>query len=282
MSPTGRKVCAGLGVSAASIVVPFIELRIARHGHKIIEQDFKLDGHVGHEGVASAARATPLHIVWLGDSTAAGVGADGVDGALPRQVATHLTRPVSMNVFARSGARIADVVAQQVPRLASLGSAPDLILVSVGANDVSGRTPRRAFVRDYTTMLEASVATGARVVVLGVPDMSCALVLAEPLRTFVGMRARVVDRWLRAAVANHGGVGYVDLTGRKRVPRRALGDYLCADRYHPNDAGYRVWAALVGERVTEFLNQPVVVGGGLVEELGVALHHNASGATVAS
>jgi lysophospholipase L1-like esterase len=234
-------------MSVVGVVVPFVEIHLARRGLKLSSGDLLLDGPVGHDGSDEAT-----DIVWLGDSTAAGVGASEPDGALPRQVAAHLTRPVSLQVFARSGAKVADVVADQLPRLAGLRHAPELIIISVGANDVAGRTRRRRFIADYTTMLDAAAASGAHVVVLGIPDMSSAMLLAQPLRVIAGARARVVDRWIRSAAALHADhVTYVDLTAYERVPRKHVANYLSADRYHPNAVGYQVWANLVAERVND-------------------------------
>jgi len=53
-------------------------------------------------------------IVWLGDSTAAGVGASSSSGTLLSQVADGLTAPgISVTDLAVSGARVADVLAER-------------------------------------------------------------------------------------------------------------------------------------------------------------------------
>ena len=65
-------------------------------------------------------RAPPLRMVWLGDSTAAGVGASSADGAIPRRVAAASTGPSTSRSLAVSGDRVADVVDDQVDGLAAL------------------------------------------------------------------------------------------------------------------------------------------------------------------
>jgi lysophospholipase L1-like esterase len=231
-----RGVLATTIAAAGVAAVPVVELQRARRHPKLVELDHVLDGDIGHDGATQA-----LRLVWLGDSTAAGVGADSVEGALPWQVAAALGRPISLRVLARSGARVRDVLADQLPRLAALDERPDLILVSVGANDVVHVTRRRVFRRQYAAMLEAL--TGTRVVVLGIPDMASALVLDQPMRAIVGARARRVDRWIRATAASFPDVHHIDISTRPRSSRAA--DYLSADRYHPNEAGYGLWASVV-------------------------------------
>jgi lysophospholipase L1-like esterase len=231
-----RAVLATTIAAAGLAAVPVVELERARRHPKLVERDHVLDGDIGHDGATES-----LRLVWLGDSTAAGVGAETVQGALPWQVASALGRPISLRVLARSGARVRDVLAEQLPRLAALEEPPDLVLVSVGANDVVHVTRGRVFRQQYTAMLEAL--TGTRVVVLGIPDMASALVLDQPVRAIVGARARRVDRWIRSIAAPFPDVHHIDISARPRSTRAA--DYLSADRYHPNEAGYGLWASIV-------------------------------------
>lgn len=233
-----RGAAAVLGISAAGVALPIVQLHLARRHPKLPRCEHALDGPLG-----SGARS-PLHIVWMGDSTVAGVGADHPAATLPHQVAARLEGPVHVSVLARSGARVADVLADQLPRLDLLGRRPDLVMISIGANDVAGLTPGPRFSAGYEEML--SRLAGIPVTVLSIPDMGSALLLAEPLRSIAGMRARRLDGRIRAVVARHDQVDYIDIATRPAgVPRGAVGAFLAADRYHPNAAGYGVWATLI-------------------------------------
>lgn len=242
-------VALGAAITAA-VAVPLYEIRLAHRGPKIDELDHVLDGQLNHTG-------TDPHVslVWLGDSTAAGVGADTADGTLPRQVALALGLPVELKVFARSGERIEGVVADQIPKLAGLESPPEIVLVSVGANDVANLTRRADFCRDYDAMLAA---ISCPVVVLSIPDMSAALALAQPLRAIVGLRARQVDRWIRSCVARHDHAHHIDITTKPTTATQRVADYLCPDRYHPNDVGYGVWAGVVAAALGSLLSATAV------------------------
>ena len=108
-------------IAVAAAVVPVVgavllggEVLLARQGTRLRDPaPTPADVHAGPPG------AGPL-VVWLGDSTAAGMGASGPAGALPRQVADLLGQPVRLTVLAHSGDTVADVLRVQVPVLRTL------------------------------------------------------------------------------------------------------------------------------------------------------------------
>ncbi len=179
--------------------------------------------------------------MWLGDSTAAGVGASTSAGALVSQVADGLPA-TSVSVLAVSGARVADVLEDQVPKVAGLE--PRLILISVGANDTIHLTGRGTFRDTYEKVVRA-LPNGVPVVLLGVPDMGAIPRFALPLGAVAGWRGRNVDAEVRRVAADTGAV-YVDIAGPTGPPfRRHPGRYFAADDFHPSDAGYGLWADAV-------------------------------------
>lgn len=225
----------GLAIAAAvagAAVVLVVEIQIARSGNRLPDLDLVLDR--SGEG---------KRLVWLGDSTAAGVGASASAGALPSQVADGLgPGAVSVAVLAVSGARVADVLADQVPKVAGLR--PDLVLISVGANDTIHLTGRGAFRHTYEEVVRA-LPKGVAVVLLGVPDMGAIPRFAQPLRAVAGWRGRNLDAEVRR-VAKATGAVYADIAGPTAPPfRRDPGRYFAADDFHPSDAGYGLWAGAV-------------------------------------
>jgi lysophospholipase L1-like esterase len=223
----------GLVVAAAVVgvaVVLAVEIQLARAGARLPNLEFVLD-----------RQGAGRRVVWLGDSTAAGVGASGSAGALPSRVADGFAG-VSVSVLAVSGARVADVLADQAPKVAGLQ--PDLVLVSVGANDTIHLTGRGAFRHTYEELVRA-LPPGVPVVLLGVPDMGAIPRFAQPLRAVAGWRGRNLDAEVRRVAANTGSV-YVDIAGPTGPPFRRHPDrYFAADNFHPSDAGYILWADAV-------------------------------------
>ena len=233
-----------LGIAAvplATIVVLGVEVQLARRG-----PDLPDDTPLVHDGRIGSGPGEPLRMVWLGDSTAAGVGATAADRAIPRRVASALDRPVDLTSLAVSGDRVGDVVDDQVDALAGLD--PDVVLVSIGANDVVHLTSRADF-RDRYEQLVAAIPEGALLVLLGVPDMGAPPRYLQPLRALVAARGRQLDGVSADVARDHGAV-YVDIAGETGPTMRGDTDrYFARDRYHPSDDGYALWADAVLEKL---------------------------------
>ncbi len=187
------------------------------------------------------ATGTPLRLVVLGDSTAAGVGAGRPELSYPAQLAAQLGDEgyrVNLSAIGMSGARTADVLREQVPRAESLGA--DLVFVGIGANDAIHVTPIESVRRDMAEVLRRLRATGADVVVAGAPDMHIEAFL-EPLRSLSAWRGRMVEEAI-TEVARAQGVPVVPLRA-VAGPRFAANPrlYNSADELHPSAAGYGVW-----------------------------------------
>jgi lysophospholipase L1-like esterase len=233
-----------LFLTLGSVVLLAIELVVALRGPGLpprlpllLDRDF--DGPSG--GTDSNE---PIIVVWLGDSTGAGVGASSVETALPTVIARGLSRSVRLRVLAASGARVNDVLMQQLPLLAELR--PDVVVVGVGGNDVTHLTPRGLFEGLYDALL-ASIGSirPKAVVVIGIGDFGTVPRIPQPLRALTGLRGRWFDQVIRE-VADRRGAGYVDLYGRTGP---AFGHdpatFYSADGFHPSDEGYRIWAAAI-------------------------------------
>lgn len=238
-----RAVIGAALVPVVAAVVLGVEVQLARHGPDLPD-DTPLD-HDGRIG-PTASTQPALQMVWLGDSTAAGVGASAADQAIPTRVARALDRPVELTSLAVSGDRVADVVADQLPAVAALH--PDVVLVSIGANDVVHLTSRSDFRATYRE-LAAAVPDGALLVLLGVPDMGAPPRYLQPLRGIAALRGRQLDEITRA-IADESGAVYVDIAGQTGPTMRSDTDrYFAADRYHPSDDGYALWASATLEQL---------------------------------
>ena len=225
-------------VPAAVVLVLGVEVLVARQGANLPDAEpYDLSG------IVNAARpGPPLRVVWLGDSTAAGVGASTEGAALPRLVAKSIDRRVDLSVLAVSGARVADMLDEQVPRLPH--GRVDLVFLSVGANDTVHLTRAGDFERSYHRVLDA-LPPDAAVVMLGVPDMGSTPRFAQPLRFVVGVRGGTIDAVIHDLAAADGRT-YVDIAGETGPAfRRHPGALFAADHFHPSDAGYRLWADAV-------------------------------------
>jgi lysophospholipase L1-like esterase len=237
--PAGRRVAgAGAALLVVGATIIGAEILLARGGTPPPDAPpAPSDGAAGPPGAATDT------VVWLGDSTAAGVGASTQATTVAEQVATRTGRSVRLTVLAVSGARVAGVLHEQLPKVAAVQ--PTIVFVSVGANDAVHLTSTSAFRRDYRRLLSRLPGSVRRVVLLGVPDMGAPPRLAQPLRALTGWRGRAMDREVEA-LARARQLVYVDIAGTTGPAfRRDPGHSFARDHYHPSDAGYALWADAV-------------------------------------
>lgn len=171
-----------------------------------------------------------LLYVALGDSAAQGIGASrperGYVGLVADELRRSSGRPVQIINLSRSGAKVRDVVAEQLPALAGLS--PDLVTVGVGGNDVSGYEP-------------ASFARDAKALMTGLPDGT---VVADAPYFMHGRWRRdagaVTDALTEQARLRGLTVAPLQQTTRAAGWQAMFTDY-AADWFHPNDRGYQRW-----------------------------------------
>lgn len=213
-----------------------VEILIARQGMEVTTPT----GINGCYGCTPDGPA-PQRIAYLGDSTVAGTGASGPEGTVPVQVAGRLARPVQVLDLGVSGSRVGDVLDQQIDsRLVDFQ--PDVIVISVGANDAVHLTSRGRYRSQYRRVVER-LPPEAEVVLLGVPDLGSPPRFAQPLRAIAGWRGRQLDDDIRN-LAEDVGAAYVEIDALG--PEFRTNDALfAADNYHPSDAGYGRWADLI-------------------------------------
>ena len=192
----------------------------------------------------------PLRFVVLGDSTSVGVGTtteNSFPWLLGEWLGSHFH--VTLEVLGMPGATTQDVADLQIPRV--LSRPPDLVLIEIGANDVTHLTPlrtvRSAFGRSLDRLLKADI----DVVVAGPPHMGTSRAFAQPLRALSGLRGRAVRRTIEAEVARRR-VPYVDLSeGTHEKFSRFPSKYYSPDWFHPGRGGYRLWAEVMYPTVFE-------------------------------
>jgi lysophospholipase L1-like esterase len=250
----GTAIGAFLGIVAIQLV------RLRRMQFLPMHPGFEID-HVVAPG-SGAAVGSRLRLVVLGDSTAAGVGVDRPEHALPHLIAQRIAdterREVHVVNYGWAGARVAHLAAEQLPRAmqpltpkaapdAFLAGA-DLVAIVIGANDATHRTRPARFRADLRAALEAvrAAAPEARVVHAGIPRFRGALRTLEPLMFITDHYARLL-RPISRHESERAGVAYADLA--REVPPRIRGrtDVLASDRFHLSPVGYAAWADVIVE-----------------------------------
>jgi lysophospholipase L1-like esterase len=167
----------------------------------------------------------PLWVA-LGDSMTQGIGAAGISGGWVSQLHNQLTaqgRPFRLVNLSVTGARVRDVVDDQLPRLEALRVTPDLVTVLIGANDMFPRSRRPGAVGRYAALLDRLPA--GRSVVAPLPQRN------RPALAINALIARAAAR------------GQVRVAEFPRTGLRSLLGTLAEDHFHPNERGYARIAA---------------------------------------
>ena len=173
-----------------------------------------------------------LRLVTIGDSVMAGDGIADADLTLPmalaRALANHVHRPVALTQLGVSGHTTTAVLAEQVPRLATLR--PDVVAVSVGVNDGLARRPLRRIAEDHRRLAAAiaAAAPGAVRVLVGAPDLGAAPALPRPANRAVG--------WLTGRVGARQ-AGWLADSGMVVVPVGRPTTHFAVDGFHPGPTG---------------------------------------------
>ncbi len=190
---------------------------------------------------------TAVEMAAFGDSAMAGVGVHRVEDSLPVQLAQRVAdstgRPVHVVGYAQSGARTVDVLTGQVP---GVQREPDVSVLMVGTNDVTGVTGPVTLARSSRDLLDALESLGAPVVMSSLPNFRAMRLVPHPLMEAVLGYGAVVGAVQRHAAAGRPRVRLVDV-GRAVGPEFVNAEgTMSADSFHPSAAGYgRIADALV-------------------------------------
>ena len=221
---------------AAALLAPVL----IRQGERV-RRDTPVLPEAGGARASAEGHGQPLHVVAIGESTAAGVGVSTQDDGLARHFAAELAartgHRVLWQLFASTGATAGHTRRELLPR--AVQDRHDLALVVLGVNDalrLRGRHAWRRSVADITATLRSVQRPGGRVVLAGVPDLGSFPALPQPLRAVMGLHARGLDRQLRGLARNDPAVQHVPAPDIEA-------DLFAADHFHPSAEAYQLWAS---------------------------------------
>jgi lysophospholipase L1-like esterase len=185
-----------------------------------------------------------LRLLILGDSAAAGVGVSSQAEALSGQLVAELalTHRVSWSLIAKSGASTEGTTRHLMLRPAQPF---DIVVVSLGGNDVTGRRVIASWLKDVDSLvaLLRSRFSARHILLSGVPPMHAFPGFPQPLRWYLGTKARQYNAALARWAEGEADCEYIALT---------LPDHdglIAADGMHPGRQGYRLWSAELAKHI---------------------------------
>jgi lysophospholipase L1-like esterase len=182
-----------------------------------------------------AATAGP-RVLFVGDSLAVGCGAARPEDSIAGLIAQEF-RNVTIVNRARNGARTAEAIAQ----LTAEGDAKyDLILISVGGNDILKRTRFESLPAQADMLLKEARQRSDCVICTTTPNIGLTPMFFAPLSWWLTLRSRQL-RDLFAAAAKQHGAHYVNFFHPRSTDPFSRDDrrYYAQDRFHPSTDCYR-------------------------------------------
>jgi lysophospholipase L1-like esterase len=197
-------------------------------------------------GPRSATQGTgaPLKILIIGDSSAAGVGAQSQNEAFAGQLSAALAprHTVQWHLIASTGATSSTTLSHLQGEVLKQA---DVVIIVLGVNDVTRGGPMARWLRIHAvlrTLLRNQ--TGARRLYISeVPPLGAFPLLPNPLRWVIGRRAIRFDAALRTALAMEPDTTYVLL------PRTLNVSDMAEDGFHPGPAIYSQWAKEMARQI---------------------------------
>lgn len=196
----------------------------------------------------------PLRLLICGDSAAAGVGIAHQQHALSGQLVTQLAKHYQLSwvLHAKTGLNCQGLMAY----LQHLPEQPfDLVVVSVGVNDVTGLTTNQKFQRHITqlaTMLQQRY-KASQILFSAIPPMQHFSALPSPLKLWLGYKAAVLNRCFDNALAGNAGCHL--LTAKMPLSSSLL----AADGFHPSEHGCQLWVEAIVNGHLNLINRPLAV-----------------------
>lgn len=226
-------------LAAGSVALAPLLLAQAWHVRRVTPRLPEAEG----ERAGRLGEGPPLRLLILGDSAAAGVGAahqhEALAGQLVRRLAPHFA--LDWQLLAATGDRTADARR----RLAALPAVrADVVLTSLGVNDVTALRSANAFMAQQRALAEQLRGCGARLLLLsGLPPVHAFPALPQPLRWALGAQARRFDALLAAWCSSQPDCRHLPFG---ELPDRAM---LASDGFHPGPPVYAFWAELATQAI---------------------------------
>lgn len=186
-----------------------------------------------------------LKLLIFGDSAAAGVGAETQTEALSGSLvaALHGSFEVHWKLIATTGHTTADALTV----LATTPTEPfDVVVTSLGVNDVTAQHSLTKWRRQQIDLIAAlrSRFDAGQIYLSGLPPMHRFPALPQPLRWYVGSRAKQFDRALQQLAQQVPNCEFVALNFS------GLGtDAMAPDGFHPGPEIYRQWGGELARRI---------------------------------
>lgn len=204
-------------------------------------------------GLQELGSGRKLTYVVMGDSTSIAQGAPYGDGyavaSAQHLAARYAVTFVNVGV---SGAVAQDVAHKQVGQVVQ--HVPDVVLIAVGANDVTHFTSASTVEQSMKTTFERlrGVNPNVRIVITGAAAMDTVARFPRPVQWLALQRVQALNAVFMGLATKYN-VVFAPIADQTRDAFNADPTLFAADKFHPNARGYALWTPIINRALDEAL-----------------------------
>ncbi len=199
------------------------------------------------EAYGVCGKGEVLHLIVLGESTVAGVGARTQESALAGQIAHYLAQKANAQIhwqaIGKNGVTIKEFSSeildtQEIRKV-------DFVVIALGANDVFRLHSPKHWLAYLTQLTEKvrGMTENSVILLANIPPVGSFTAIPQPLRFILGLCASALDNATKKWAKKQLYLSY------SQAIFPAEPQYLSIDGIHPSELAYQVW----GEKLAEEL-----------------------------
>lgn len=206
----------------------------------------------GIEGITGAGEKSNLKVIFIGESTIAGVGVrtheEGFSGTLANSLATKLNSPIAWKVYARSGYTAKRVSEKIVPKITE--NTVDLIVIGLGGNDAfTLNSPNKwnLHIQELINTLQTKFGKQTPIVFTNMPPIKEFPAFTPLIKFCVGNLVELLGQEVSKVITNYQNVYYhaevitmENWIGKLQLDAK-VSDFF-SDGVHPAKFAYQTWA----------------------------------------
>lgn len=184
--------------------------------------------------------SSTMKILVMGDSTAVGAGVQSSEFSIAGLVGKKYPDADITNI-SRFGMRLEELN-QEIQKLPTTATY-DLIVLQIGANDVTHFTSLSKIQTTLSSILNKAESKSPKIILLSSGNVGLSPVFKFPLSQILSKRTRDVREIYITEVTTRPSVSYIDLYKEREddIFASDIDKYYANDYFHPSEDGYMVW-----------------------------------------
>ncbi len=185
------------------------------------------------------------HVVLLGESTVAGVGASSESTTLAGNFSRIFGETYQIETIGKKGLRVKEAFSLYLRHKKSRNKKSEGVILFLGANDCFLLTSPQVFKKELESLIQQiRVDTNAEWIYLAaIPPVHLFPAFSEQMRSFLSKQRAYLQREMEDIASNYPKVIY------HPIPMDLQPEFFSADGVHPSDLGYQKIAELAIEKM---------------------------------